>query len=78
MVFCSGQIPADKDGNLCEGDIQACTKQCITNLSHVLQCAGSSIEKVVKVNIFLADMGDFAKVTETPDADSMDVSLSDR
>jgi enamine deaminase RidA (YjgF/YER057c/UK114 family) len=30
----------------------------------VLEAAGSSIEKVVKVNVFLADMGDFAKVNE--------------
>lgn len=45
MIFCSGQIPADKDGNLCTGDIQACTKQVITNLENVLKSAGSGLEK---------------------------------
>lgn len=81
MIFCSGQIPADKDGNLCQGDIQACTKQVINNLENVLKSAGSGLEKgindgesifplelkanvrlVVKMNIFLASMDDFAKV----------------
>ncbi|CCG82353.1 putative L-PSP endoribonuclease family protein [Taphrina deformans PYCC 5710] len=61
MIFCSGQIPADKDGNLCQGDIQACTKQVITNLENVLKSAGSGLDKVVKMNIFLASMDDFAK-----------------
>jgi enamine deaminase RidA (YjgF/YER057c/UK114 family) len=39
-------------------------RQCIKNLTAVLEAAGSSIEKAVKVNVFLADMGDFAKVNE--------------
>jgi enamine deaminase RidA (YjgF/YER057c/UK114 family) len=34
--------------------------QCIKNLTHVLEAAGSSIDKVVKVNVFLANMDDFA------------------
>lgn len=38
--------------------------QCIKNLSAILEAAGSSLEKVVKVNVFLADMGDFAKMNE--------------
>jgi enamine deaminase RidA (YjgF/YER057c/UK114 family) len=33
-------------------------------LTAVLEAAGTSIEKVVKVNVFLADMGDFAKMNE--------------
>lgn len=38
--------------------------QCIKNLSAILEAAGTSLEKVVKVNVFLADMGDFAKMNE--------------
>jgi hypothetical protein len=37
--------------------------QCIKNLSAILTAAGSSLEKVVKVNVFIADMADFAKVS---------------
>jgi len=64
MVFCSGQIPADVSGNVIEGDIQAHTKQCISNLKAVLEAAGSSIDKVVKVNVFLSDMGNFSAMNE--------------
>lgn len=38
--------------------------QCIKNLAAVLAEAGSSIDKVVKVNVFLSDMDDFAQVNE--------------
>lgn len=36
--------------------------QAIKNLSHVLEAAGTSLDKVVKVNVFLSDMGDFAEM----------------
>jgi enamine deaminase RidA (YjgF/YER057c/UK114 family) len=34
------------------------------NLSHVLEAAGSSLEHAVKVNVFITDMADFAKMNE--------------
>jgi len=64
LVFCSGTLPADMTGALIKGDIQARTHQCIKNLTAVLAAAGSSINDVAKVNIFLADMGDFDKMNE--------------
>lgn len=39
-------------------------EQVLKNLSAVLEAGGSSLAKAVKVNIFLADMGDFAAVNE--------------
>jgi len=62
LVFCSGNLPADLSGKIIDGDIQAHTHQCIKNLAAVLEAAGSSINDVVKVNVFLADMGDFDKM----------------
>ncbi|KAI2629706.1 YjgF-like protein [Hypoxylon sp. NC1633] len=59
-IYCSGQIPSDSNGKLVEGTIGEKTAQCISNLKAVLTAAGSSIDKVVKVNIFLADMSLFA------------------
>lgn len=47
-----------------EFEISAQQHQCIKNLSAILEAAGTSLEKVVKVNVFLADMGDFAKMNE--------------
>jgi enamine deaminase RidA (YjgF/YER057c/UK114 family) len=38
--------------------------QCIRNLGVVLEAAGSSLDKVVEVNVFLADINDFAKMNE--------------
>ncbi|KFG86334.1 L-PSP endoribonuclease family protein Brt1 [Metarhizium anisopliae] len=65
MVFVSGAIALDAEtGKLVDGDVQAHTHQCIKNLSAILEAAGSSIEKVVKVNVFLANMDDFAKMNE--------------
>ncbi|KAK7739965.1 hypothetical protein SLS53_005559 [Cytospora paraplurivora] len=63
-IYCSGQIPCDAQGNLVEGTIQQKTAACINNIKAVLTAAGSDIPKVVKVNIFLADMGDFANMNE--------------
>lgn len=59
-IYCSGQIPLDAEGNFVQGTIQEKTGACIKNLKAVLTAAGSGIEKVVKVNIFLADMDSFA------------------
>jgi 2-iminobutanoate/2-iminopropanoate deaminase len=64
-VFCSGQIPIDPaTGDLVEGDIGAQTDQVLKNLTAVLEAAGSSLSRVVKTTVFLADMGDFGGMNE--------------
>ncbi|KAK1757516.1 Endoribonuclease L-PSP-domain-containing protein [Echria macrotheca] len=63
-IYCSGQIPCDAEGNLVDGTIQEKTKACISNLKAVLEAADSGIEKVVKVNVFLTDMANFANMNE--------------
>lgn len=65
MVFCSGQIPIDpRTGEFVSGGVAEQTQQVLENLSAVLEAAGSSIEKVVKTTVFLADMNDFAEMNE--------------
>jgi len=64
LIFLSGQVPVDKAGKPVPGDIQAHTRQCLSNLTDVLNAAESSWDKVVKVNIYLKSMDDFAKVNE--------------
>ncbi|KZS96008.1 Endoribonuclease L-PSP [Sistotremastrum niveocremeum HHB9708] len=64
IIFLSGQIPADKNGQIVPGGIQEHTKQCLANLENVLKAAGSSWQQVAKVNIFLKDMADFAAMNE--------------
>jgi reactive intermediate/imine deaminase len=61
-VFVSGQIPADKEGNIIKGTIEEQTEAVFANLEAVLKASNSSFNKVVKVNAFLADMKDFARM----------------
>ncbi len=62
MIFTSGQIALLPNGELAGEDIDTQTRQVLNNLSEVLKEAGSSLQKVLKTTIFLADMNDFAKV----------------
>ncbi len=64
-VFCSGQIPIDPTtGEVVEGDIAVQTDQVLRNLAAVLIAAGTSLARVVKTTVFLADMGDFVGMNE--------------
>ncbi len=61
MLFTSGQIPIDPaTGNLVDGGIEEQTKRVCENLKAVLEAAGTSLDRVVKTNCFLKDIGDFA------------------
>ena len=61
LVFLSGQTPLDSaTGKLAEGDITAQTEQCFKNLFNVLAAAGLNEVNVIKVNVFLMDMANFA------------------
>lgn len=65
MVFCSGQIPIDPaTGEFVSQDVTEQTEQVLKNLSAVLEAAGTSLDKVVKTGVFLADMNDFAAMNE--------------
>src|SRR5262245_19899697 len=66
LVFASGQIPLDPETmQIVEGGIRDQTQRVLTNLSAVLQAAGSSMDRVVKTTVFLASMSDFAEMNET-------------
>ena len=65
VVFLSGQTPIDPaTGKLAEGGIAEQVHQCFANLGAVLQAAGLGFEHVVKANVFLTDMNDFAAMNE--------------
>ncbi|EED14072.1 L-PSP endoribonuclease family protein Brt1, putative [Talaromyces stipitatus ATCC 10500] len=65
VVYCSGAVALDPEtGKLIDGDVKAHTHQCIKNLTHVLEAAGTTIDKVVKVNVFLDNMDNFADMNE--------------
>lgn len=64
-VYLSGQIPLDpKTMQLVSGDIEAEIRQVFENLKAVAEAAGGTLANAVKVNVFLTDLGNFAKVNE--------------
>ena len=65
FVFASGQIPIDpQTGQFVAGGIAEQTEQVLKNLAAVLEAAGSSLSRVVKTTVFLADMKEFAAMNE--------------
>jgi 2-iminobutanoate/2-iminopropanoate deaminase len=65
MVFTAGQVPLiPGTKNIIEGGIQEQTRQSLTNVKGVLEAAGTKIENVMKVTVFLKDMNDFAAMNE--------------
>ena len=62
-VFLSGQIPLDPGtGQLVDGDIAAQARRVFDNLQAVCQAAGGSLDDVMRIGIYLTDLGDFAAV----------------
>ncbi|AAS95101.1 Rid family detoxifying hydrolase [Nitratidesulfovibrio vulgaris] len=65
FLFVSGQLPLDAaTGVLIEGDIRERTRQALRNMQAVVRAAGCELSCAVRVNIYLADMNDFAAVNE--------------
>ena len=65
FLFLSGQVPLDpKTGELVKGDIRQQTRQVLENLKGVLESEKLGMEDVVKVTIFLKDIGNFNLVNE--------------
>ena len=64
VLYCSGQIALDPSTGLMvgAGDVEAETRQVLSNLQAVLEAGGSSPGQVLRTTVFLADLGDFARV----------------
>lgn len=58
------QVGADIEGNLVSEDIKEQTAKTFANLSAILESAGSVLDRVLKVNIYLVDKGDYAGMNE--------------
>lgn len=64
-VYVSGQLPIDPaTGQYAEGGIKELAAQSLTNIKHILETAGLTMDNVVKTSVFLADMDDFAEMNE--------------
>jgi 2-iminobutanoate/2-iminopropanoate deaminase len=61
LLFVSGQIPLDPaTSTMVEGDIAVQTHRVFRNLAGILEAAGTSLDRVVRTTVYLADMNEFA------------------
>jgi len=62
-VYLSGQIPLDPDtGDVVNGDFEVRTRRVFANLDAVCKAAGGGLDSIVKLNVYLTDLGRFAEV----------------
>lgn len=65
FLYLSGQTPLDPaTGDLISGPVSAQTRQCLANLGAVLAAAGLDSSDVIKCNVYLVDMADFAEMNQ--------------
>ena len=63
LIFVSGQASIDDDGNVVGvGDFDAQARQTYSNLDRVLKAGGSDRSKIVKLNVYIKDMGNFPTI----------------
>ena len=63
LVFLSGQIPLDPATmEVVDGDFESRARRVFVNLSAVAEAAGGSLDDIVKLTVFLTDLGNFATV----------------
>lgn len=63
-VFVSGITPRSPDGKIVTGDFAAQMRQVMDNIKTILEAAGSSLDRVVKTNVILVRIEDFAEMNE--------------
>ncbi|HTT43800.1 MAG TPA: RidA family protein [Steroidobacteraceae bacterium] len=65
LIFVSGTAPHDPQSGALVGEtVQEQTRQCLRNISAILEAAGSSLDKIASVTVVLADEQDFAGMNE--------------
>jgi len=64
LIITSGQLPIDPETKEMPEDIKEQTRISLSNVKGILEEAGSSLDKVVKATVYLADINDFAAMNE--------------
>ena len=62
LMYLSGQLGTDSAGKLVPGGIEAETRQALSNIRKLLEANGSSMDRVVKCLVMLADIGEWARM----------------
>jgi 2-iminobutanoate/2-iminopropanoate deaminase len=64
-LYCSGQIPLDpQSGELVGADAPTQARRCLENLAAVCEAAGTSLERALRVTVYMTDLAEFAAVNE--------------
>lgn len=65
LLFCSGQIPLDPaTGELIGVSIAAQARRCLENLAAVCEAAGTTLQRALRITIYLVELSGFAEVNE--------------
>ena len=64
FLFVSGNVSIAPDGKLVDGDIKVQTNQVLQNLRRIIESQGASLSDVVKTNVYLTNIQDFAGMNE--------------
>ena len=65
FIFVAGQGPANRaTGTMEMGDVRVATKQTFENIRAILAAAGATFDDIVKCNVYLRDINDFAAMNE--------------
>ena len=65
IVYVSGQLPIGEDGEAQLGSIDEQTILCMKNIETILKASGSDLNNIIKVSVFIADIGNWTKFNET-------------
>ena len=65
LVFVSGQLPLDENGEPRISSIEEQTKVCMQHIETILKASGSNLRQILKVNVFIADISNWAGFNET-------------
>jgi 2-iminobutanoate/2-iminopropanoate deaminase len=64
LVFTSGQLPMDATGSVPSADVRDQARLALANVRAILEAGGSSLDRVLKVTIFVTDMAHFGAINE--------------
>ena len=75
MLFISGQLPFDTEGNLVEGDARQQTAATLRNIQHILHAAGADQDNLVQVTVYVSDIELWPEVNAVYEAFLRDVPI---
>lgn len=65
LIYVSGQLPLDENGEAQLGSIEEQTTLCMKNIETILKQCNSGLDHIIKTNVFIADIGNWGRFNET-------------